>query len=112
MASSPDLEDDTPRQARRRTLRPRRTTPGHAKFLLRFPKDPELEPAVTAFIKGDYRETRRACSQLLQRDLDPDMHDAARELLRRLQPDRLVLGILWGSFVVWALLVLWAYGHQ
>lgn len=112
MASSSDLENDSPRQARPRTPRPRRTTSRHAQFLLRFPKDAELEPAVTAFIKGDYRETQRVCSELLQRDLDPDTHNAARELLRRLKPDRLVLGILWGSFVLWALLVLWAYGHQ
>jgi len=112
MASRSDIEDDTPRQARQRTPRPRRTAPGRAKFLLRFPKDAELEPAVTAFIRGDYRETRLVCSKLLQQDLDPDVHDAARELLRRLKPDRLVLGILWGSFVLLALIVLWAYGHQ
>lgn len=112
MPSSPDLEDDTPRRARRRALRSHQSTPERAKFLLRFPKDAELEPAVTAFVKGNYRETQRVCAELLQQDLDPDVHDAARELLRRLEPDRLIIGILWGSFALMALIVLWAYGHQ
>lgn len=112
MASSSDFDGDTPRDARRRTRRLGRSVPERAKFLLRFPKDVELEPAVAAFIKGDYRETQRVCAELMRRDLDPDVHAAARELLRRLKPDRLILGILWGSFVLLALLVLWAYGHQ
>lgn len=71
-----------------------------------------LQRAVDAFITGDYRTTRRLCSELLEQELDTDVHDAARELLRRLAPDRLVVGVLWGSFVLLAVIVLWAYGQH
>jgi hypothetical protein len=104
MKSSPEIDDQTPRKRSN-------PAPEQPEFLWSFPESPELEPAVHAFLNGNYREVRRVCDDLLERDLDPEVHAAARELLRRLTPDPLIKGIVWGSFVLLALIVLWAYGQ-
>jgi hypothetical protein len=103
--------DDAPIRQSRRSLRSANRQPERAQFLARFADHDELEPAVSAFVNGNYRDVRIICSQLLESEVDPEVHDAARELLRRIEPDRLILTILWGSFVLLALIVLWAYGH-
>jgi hypothetical protein len=110
MARNSDPDDVLVRQSRR-ARRSANRQPERAQFLSRFPESDELAPAVSAFVKGNYRDVRRICNQLLESEADPEVHDAARELLRRLEPDRLVLSILWGSFALLALIVLWAYGH-
>jgi hypothetical protein len=111
MPSSPEIDGQTPRKRSKRRRSTSESTPEQPDFLLSFPQSPELEPAVDAFLNGNYREVRRVCDNLLERDLDPDVQSAARELLRRLTPDPLIKGILWGSFVLLALIVLWAYGQ-
>jgi|GEM_PF-3181943 len=112
MSRSSDPAGEFAKSVAKRGVRRDRNAPERAGFLAGFPEDSSLAPAVAAFERGDYRSTRRICTELLERDLDPDVHDAARELLKRLEPDRLVLRVLWGSFVLLALIALWAYGQQ
>ena len=82
-----------------------------AQFLDGFPEHEGLSRAVSAFENGNYAETRRLCEQLLDTDTDEDVRDAASELLRRMQPDRMVVAILWASFAMLALVALAVYGH-
>ncbi len=103
--------NETPQRQSRRARRSAISEPGRAEFLSQFPEHDELKRAVTAFVNGNYRDVRSICSQLLERELDPEVLDAARDLLRRIEPDRLIVGFLWGSFVLLALIILWAYGH-
>jgi hypothetical protein len=112
MTRSPDSAGRSSNASARRTSRRSQTAPERPEFLASFPDHRALQTAVAAFINGDYRTTRRVCGELLDQDLEAEVHDAARELLRRIAPDRLVIGVLWGSFVLLVLLVLWAYGQQ
>jgi hypothetical protein len=82
-----------------------------ARFLDGFPEHEGLSRAVTAFENGNYAETRRLCEQLLESEQDEDVRDAANELLRRMQPDRMIVVILWASFALLALVALSVYGH-
>jgi hypothetical protein len=111
MPISTNIDGKAPSKRAKRRHRRDEAEPEYPAFLVEYPKDVGLASAVDAFVKGNYRETRRLCNALLERELDPEVHAAARDLLRRLMPDRLITGILWGSFVLLALIVLWAYGQ-
>lgn len=82
-----------------------------ARFLDGFPEHEGLSRAVAAFEDGNYAETRRLCEQLLDTEEDEDVRDAASELLRRMEPDRMIVIILWASFALLALVALAVYGH-
>ena len=81
------------------------------RFLARFPDHEGLAKAVLAYERGDYAEVRVMSKNLLAREDDAEVRGAASELLRRIEPDRLIVAILWSSFVLLALVILWAYGH-
>ena len=100
---------ETPPEAKRKLS----ATPSskHARFLDSFPEHAGLSRAVAAFEDGNYAETRRRCEELLDHEEDEDVRDAARELLHRMNPDRLIVGILWASFALLALVTLWVYSH-
>lgn len=111
MSSAPtEPSVSQPRRARRQ--RAAQQPPTYAPFLAELPDADALKPAIAAFSSGNYRELNRVCRQLLEHDEDPEVHAAARELLRRVEPDRFIVGVLWGSFALLVLLVLWAFGHQ
>jgi hypothetical protein len=82
------------------------------RFLARFPDHEGLAKAVLAYERGDYAEVRVMSKNLLEREDDAEVRRAASELLRRIEPDRLIVAILWSSFVLLALVILWAYGHR
>lgn len=82
-----------------------------ARFLDAFPEHEGLSRAVSAFENGNYAEARALCDQLLEREEDDEVRDATRDLVRRMQPDRLIVKILWASFALLALVVLWVYSH-
>lgn len=107
MQGSPGSSDDTKPAARRR----RRRSPLRPRFLARFPDHEGLAKAVLAYERGDYAEVRVMSKSLLEREDDVDVREAAAELLRRIEPDRLIVAILWSSFALLALVILWAYGH-
>ena len=101
-----DSSDERPRAARRR-----RQSPARPRFLAHFPEHEVLSEAILAFESGDYAEVRRLCEDLLTREDDVELRRSATELLRRIEPDRLVVVILWGSFALLLLVILWAYGR-
>jgi len=104
----PDNSDETMPAVRRRR---RRRSPGRPRFLARFPEHAGLAKAALAYERGDYREVRALSKALLESEDDVDVRDAASELLRRIEPDRLIVAIVWSSFVLLGLIILWAYGH-
>ncbi len=69
-----------------------------AEFLLDLPEDAELEPLIAAFERGDYRRVREGAPGVAARHADPSVQAAARELLRRIEPDPLVK-FLYGAAV-------------
>ena len=102
-----------PDTAPENSQKPPRLAPAgkHARFLDSFPEHEGLSRAVSAFENGNYAQARTLCDELLDREEDEDVRDAARELIRRMQPDRLIVAILWASFALLALIVLRVYGH-
>ena len=76
------------------------------RFLLEFPKDPELQRLMAAFEAGNYEAVRTGAPDLAERTEDPLVRAAARELRRRIDPDPLMKYLLWVAlglfvFVVW-----------
>jgi hypothetical protein len=83
------------------------------RFLLGFPKHPELEPLIQAFETGNYALVRRDAPALAERTDDPAVRDAAIELRRRIDPDPLYKYLLGVSVVLLAFLTAYAYlGHS
>lgn len=89
-----------------------RNLPARPRFLANFPDHAGLSQAVAAFEVGNYAKVSQLCTTLLETEEDVDVRRAATELLRRLKPDRLIVGILWGSFVLLGLIILWAYANS
>jgi hypothetical protein len=83
-------------------------------FVLDFPEHPELSQLVAAFEAGNYHRVRQGAERLLARSdsLQPEVRDAASELIRRTQPDPLVKYLLVASVTLLVFLTLHAYlGH-
>lgn len=83
-------------------------------FVLAFPSDPELDRLVKAFELGNYAFVREHGPALIEKSETPAVRDAARELVRRIEPDPLVKILLGISVSLLLLLTLWAYkthGH-
>jgi len=78
-------------------------------FVLAFPSDPELDRLVKAFELGNYAYVREHGPQLLAKSEDPAVRDAARELVRRIEPDPLIKILLGISVALLLVLALWAY---
>ena len=109
MESSPDRPNNSDDRARR--VGRRRQATARPRFLASFPKHEALSRAVSAYEVGNYAEVREQCEDLLSREKDAELRRAATELLRRIEPDRLVVTILWASFLLLGLVIVWAYGH-
>ncbi len=108
MNASPDPTDNPERAA---SDAPDGEPASRLPFLDGFPEHEGLSRAVSAFENGNYAEVRKLCQELLEREEDTEVRRAATELLRRIEPDRLVVAILWASFVLLGIVILWAYGH-
>jgi hypothetical protein len=83
------------------------------RFLLRFPRDPDLEPLIEAFEAGNFRKVREDAPRLAERTERPEVKRAAEELLRRIEPDPLVkfiLGVAVFLFVAVVTYVYYAHG--
>jgi hypothetical protein len=79
-------------------------------FVLDFPKHPELDRLVRAFELGNYAYVRERARDLSDaRDEDRAVRLAAAELLRRIEPDPLVKGLLALSVVLLLVITFWAY---
>jgi hypothetical protein len=95
-------EDDVPLDAAGRE-RPR--------FLLGFPKHPDLARLAAAFEAGNYALVRAEAEALAERAETPAVRDAALELRRRIEPDPLVKYMLALTAALLLLLAYWAYHH-
>jgi hypothetical protein len=80
-------------------------------FALGFPEDPALAALVAAFEQGDYARVRREAPALVQRTESVAVRKAARELLKRLEPDPIAVYLLAGAGLLLAFLALWYWAH-
>ena len=103
------------RRTRQRTRKPEPKLDAHGRerprFLLRFPKDRELDELVRAFEAGDYATVRSKGPELAERTSSPGVRNAALELTRRIRPDPLMTYVLAVVFALLLYLAYWAYGH-
>lgn len=92
-------------------LRPELDAEGHERprFLLSFPHDPQLEPAIAAFEAGNYARVRELTPPLLEHDSE-EVRRAAAELRRRIEPDPLMKYLLLAVALLVGALLLYAYG--
>ena len=82
------------------------------RFLLEFPADPKLQQLVQAFEAGNYREVRERAPRLIETTEDPIVRAAARELLRRIDPDPLMKYLLWIALALFVFVVWYTYQGQ
>jgi hypothetical protein len=82
------------------------------RFVLSFPRDPELDRLVRAFEGGDYATVRRDATALAEKSDDAAIRDAALELRRRIDPDPLIRYLLLISVLLLGFLVLYVYTHR
>jgi len=78
-------------------------------FVLAFPSDPELDRLVRAFELGNYAHVREHAPKLAERAESERVREAARELLRRIEPDPLIKILLGLSVTLLVALAVWAY---
>ncbi len=84
------------------------------RFLLDFPKDPELDKLIAAFESGDYSTTLTGARELAGKSKRRRVREAAMELAHRTQPDPLMKYLLLASVVLLVFLTLHSYfshGH-
>lgn len=81
-------------------------------FAQRYPDDPELARLVAAFERGDYRTVREHAPALAERSADVEVQKAARDLRRRIDPDRLQIQLLALTFALLVFLTVWFYLHK
>ncbi len=81
------------------------------RFLLAFPKHPDLERLVDAFEAGNYALVRAEAEALAERTESRAVRDAALELRRRIEPDPLAKYLLALTAVLLLSLAYWAYHH-
>ena len=91
-------ETREPRLKRKRPLAKRRAT-GRPQFASDYPHDPALEALLEAFEAGNFAYVRREAERVASATDDEQVSAAARDLKRRISPDRasialLVLGVL------------------
>lgn len=115
----PDERDEPrapPKPLKKRKKKPRQplTAEGveRPRFLLGFPRDPELERLISAFEAGDYLTVRRDAPTLREQAPNAKVQRAAQELLRRIEPDPLMKYLLLASVLLLGFLALHSYfGH-
>ena len=78
-------------------------------FLLRFPVDAALEELIDAFERGNYKKVRELSPGLIARSERAEVQAAARELLRRIEPDPLLKFILFASMALFVAVVAYVY---
>jgi hypothetical protein len=82
------------------------------RFLLAFPRHPELERLIEAFESGNFALVRREAPALAERTDDPALRAAALELRRRIDPDPMLKFLVLASIALLLFLTAYAYlGH-
>lgn len=80
-------------------------------FALGFPSDPALDALVAAFDQGDYARVRREAPALVKATDSVAVRKAARELLKRLEPDPIAVYLLAGAALLLTFLAFWYWTH-
>lgn len=80
-------------------------------FARGFPRDPALDALVAAFEAGDFARVRREAPELAKQTDRDEVRAAARELMRRLDPDPLAVYLLGIAAVLLAFLAGWYWLH-
>lgn len=83
-----------------------------ARFLAELPPDPELARLARAFEDGNYAWVRRHAPLLAERTEDEAVRAAARDLLRRLEPDPLAKYLLALSVLLLIGVTIFVYAVQ
>lgn len=104
-------EEDNPTQQQRTRGAPHLDADGRERpaFLLEFPDHPELKLLSQAFERGDFRYVRDNADQVAAAAADNETKQAALELRRRIDPDPLVVKLLFCAVGLFAFLVTWSY---
>ncbi|WP_437779251.1 hypothetical protein [Sorangium sp. So ce1097] len=76
------------------------------------PRDPELARLVEAFERGDYAFVRAGAGRLAKEAERDEVRRAARDLLRRIEPDPLAVALLVAAVALLAFLSLWYWSHS
>lgn len=97
---------------------------GWPAFAQSFPKHPDIEDLVAAFEQGNYARVRERAQKLMERTRksaegaeadeqaeQAEVRRAARELMRRIEPDPIATYLLIGASVLLAFLALWYWSH-
>jgi len=80
-------------------------------FARSFPRDPELDRLVDVFEAGNYAEVRLRARELVHATPSDDVRRAARELLRRLDPDPVATYMLLVAIALLGFLSFWYWTH-
>lgn len=82
-------------------------------FARSFPEDPTLDELVVAFEAGRYAEVRERAQKLVHETEREAVRRAAREMLKRLEPDPLAIYLLAGAAVLLVFLAgyYWLHPH-
>lgn len=102
--STDDEEDDEPNAP----AGPR----GRLSFARSFPPSAELDALLDAFDRGNYARVRELAPPLVARADAPEIARAARDVARRVEPDRTVLALLGISIALLAVLAIWFWTHK
>lgn len=81
-------------------------------FLAGFPKHPELDALVAAFVRGDYARVRAEAPRLADRAESDEVRAAARELARRIEPDPVSKALLLLAIALLVALAGWYFSHR
>jgi hypothetical protein len=73
-----------------------------------YPRDPALDRLVTAFTVGNHALVRAEAEGVAENATDPKVAAAARDLRRRLEPDKLAYVLLGITAALLVTLTLWA----
>jgi hypothetical protein len=80
-------------------------------FALKFPRDPALDALVAAFEAGDYARVRREGPELARSTENDEVRRAAREIVRRLDPDPIAVYMLMAAAALLVFLAGWYWSH-
>ncbi|MEO7329619.1 MAG: hypothetical protein ABI193_13655 [Minicystis sp.] len=80
-------------------------------FAQSFPHDPALDALVAAFEGGDYARVRREGPALAKSTERPEVRTAARELVKRLDPDPIAVYLLGTAALLLVFLAGWFWMH-
>ena len=107
----PESETVSAEAPARRPLDGRQDAPQIPAFALGFPADPALDALVAAFEQGDYARVRREAPLLVKATESVAVRKAARELLKRIEPDPVAVYLLAGAALLLTFLAFWYWTH-